>query len=61
MKIEIKCPVCRARNTLFTENLECRRCRADLSKVYEIERSKRFFLLDYLFNRAKSRSEYGSR
>jgi len=61
MKIEIKCPVCRARNTLFVENLECRRCKTDLSKVYEIKRSKRFFLLNYFLNRAKLGGRYATR
>ena len=48
MTIEIKCPVCRARNKLSIEKLVCRRCKSDLSTIYNLERSKRFFLLDYL-------------
>lgn len=35
MKIKAICPACKARNTLTSESLSCRRCKEDLTLLYE--------------------------
>lgn len=37
MTIKIKCPACKARNTLYKEQQTCRRCSIDLSQLYAIK------------------------
>jgi hypothetical protein len=37
MTIKINCPVCRANNELKPSDLQCRRCREDLSLLYAIK------------------------
>jgi hypothetical protein len=37
MIIKINCPVCRANNELQPTDLQCRRCREDLSLLYSIK------------------------
>lgn len=37
MTISVKCPVCNAGNSLNDENQVCRRCKSDLSLLYQIK------------------------
>ncbi len=37
MKIKIKCPSCNASNVLSLENQQCRRCKEDLSLLFQIK------------------------
>ncbi len=37
MIIKIKCPICTASNKLMETNLQCRRCKNDLSRIYVIK------------------------
>ena len=39
MKIEYKCPICRANNTLTKQNIFCRRCKSDLGSVYKLKQN----------------------
>jgi transposase-like protein len=37
MTIKINCPVCKANNEVKPTDLQCRRCREDLSLLYSIK------------------------
>jgi len=37
MTISVKCPVCKAPNSLNDEEQVCRRCKSDLSLLYQIK------------------------
>lgn len=39
MKIEYKCPTCRANNILTEKNTICRRCESDLSSIYKLKKN----------------------
>jgi len=47
MKLEYKCPVCRAVNILDENNQICRRCKSDLYLVYEIKKKYNIKLLQH--------------
>jgi hypothetical protein len=40
MQFEYKCPICKAKNILTANQKICRRCKEDLSIVYEIKFDK---------------------
>ena len=42
MEFKYKCPVCRANNILTSNNLQCRRCKSDLTSIYRIKQKKLF-------------------
>jgi len=54
MTIKIKCPVCKAGNTLTVDKKSCRRCEEDLSLLYQIKGYSykyRLYLLQILNNK----------
>lgn len=57
MKVEIKCPVCKARNTLTKEKSACRRCKEDLTLLYAVKMHSYQYRLQ-LLRIILSRSEY---
>jgi transposase-like protein len=56
MTIKINCPVCRANNELKPSDLQCRRCREDLSLLYAIKGYSfkyRYYAVQMLVNKAE--------
>lgn len=54
MKIKIKCPVCQAGNELTPYQLNCRRCKEDLTLLYKVKAYSykyRLYLLRLLHQR----------
>ncbi|SFV66478.1 hypothetical protein MNB_SV-12-1362 [hydrothermal vent metagenome] len=48
MEFKYKCPVCRANNTLSSTNLYCRRCKSNLTSIYNIKKRGVFRVLKAL-------------
>jgi transposase-like protein len=56
MTIKINCPVCKANNEVKPTDLQCRRCREDLSLLYSIKGYSlkyRYYALQMLVNKAE--------
>lgn len=63
MTIKIKCPVCNAANTLTPHQLNCRRCKEDLSMLYQVKGyayKYRLYLLQMLHEKSEQRQQIAS-
>ena len=50
MQFTYKCPICKANNTLTQNNLTCRRCKSDLTSIYNVKKKKFFNILKAIIN-----------
>ncbi len=55
MEFSYKCPVCRANNTLTNQILYCRRCKSDLSSIYNLKKQESFKLIELIIKKESSR------
>ena len=51
LKFEYKCPVCKATNILSSTNSICRRCKSNLSSIYNIKQQGVCTVLSKLISR----------
>ncbi len=51
MILEIKCPICKAKNKISRENKKCRRCKEDLNLFYNLKLSQRKRLILNILNK----------
>ena len=51
MILEYKCPICKAKNKLSRENKKCRRCKEDLTLLYNFKLSQRKNLILNILNK----------
>ncbi len=55
MEFKYRCPVCRANNVLIPTDLYCRRCKSNLTSIYESKKKDFFKSLKSIISLQRSR------